>query len=1103
MEVNPTFGELLDSLSRGSEGSSSSHRRSRQKESSSSTSSSWRRANNRETSSSSDSRHQSFDDSFRRMALELSRRAHGDQDPPSSPLRRTLEGTGAFHRYSAPPATTDHSTHESTLSHPSILKLVTVYSKDHQRQPAEPQLSSSSFLQRKGFLSSVLEGHSDSNTTPSAAPRPASPATTLSISTKESRVSTIRGRCLTSPDQGVENGGVDNVHGNLIVYENDAIVVPRKSLHTLTSQEARHTEFRVLRSLGQGTFAQVFECRNMATDEIVAIKIVKNRPEYTRQATVEIDVFRALQDVPRKYLVRLICYFLHHSHLCLVFEPLGMSLYDVLKRRQFRGLPLATVRELVHQTLLGMEEMATKNVVHSDIKPENVLLVSDALAHETIQAGEVRPPPSPASGYGVASRDESGGHSTSGSSSATVPTQHRQAPATDKVKVIDFGSACFEGYTAHPYIQSRFYRSPEVLVGLPYDAAIDMWSLGCVAAELYLGLPILPGLHEHDQLARITELLSPVPDWMIEQGSVSSKVYVKYLSRDGNRLDSLSGRAAPKAPTAAWRLKTQEEFISSLKQSEVESKGGLSKLQKQPRQRYFQKEKLVDILVLHATKHPRDDRHLLVAFAHFLYGLLDPDPWKRWTVFQLLQHPFITGDVSRIRVKGPNDVFDPRETNHANMLLEVCWTAPWDPSICRRKLLYAQKLRDMRQQGRSRRSRASPKTQEQLAGTQMSTPRSSASSQFIPDMERLSTPPTQVSTSGSATSSLSYQPLHMAQGQLGPSSWSAIGHPDATFVQSALPQAQLRQPVGSAFQVRSYSNLGVEADLSNALQRPGVVPGFGTMAPMSRGDDPSLMGLQPVTGGDAVRRPSADPPRQVPPGLHSSTQVYQSMPSSSDSRLSLGQIMPQGQAQNPRSVNFNPQPSVPTGTISSQQVFLMQSTAPGSGVYYMTLDPYGQPILLQPVGAASNSGSLVQHAQMQDMSMQGMPMQDMPIQGMPMQGIPMQGMPMQGMPGQQVQQHHHPAAYASPLPQHFPASTATSSYGGGSSQRVNNYYPPAQTNQFVSHQQMYLSSPARRSTNQQQYPSARRTSSGTARSQQPPSSRDHGQSSNEYIGRSM
>jgi len=73
------------------------------------------------------------------------------------------------------------------------------------------------------------------------------------------------------------------------------------------------------------------------------------------------------------------------------------------------------------------------------------------------------------------------------------------------IKLIDFGSACYEGQTIYSYIQSRFYRSPEVLLGLPYSGAIDMWSLGCIAAELFLGLPLFPGVSEFNQISRIIE----------------------------------------------------------------------------------------------------------------------------------------------------------------------------------------------------------------------------------------------------------------------------------------------------------------------------------------------------------------------------------------------------------------------------------------------------------------------------------------------------------------------------------------------------------------------------------------------------------------------
>lgn len=82
-----------------------------------------------------------------------------------------------------------------------------------------------------------------------------------------------------------------------------------------------------------------------------------------------------------------------------------------------------------------------------------------------------------------------------------------QSPA---IKLIDFGSACLEDRTVYTYIQSRFYRSPEVLVGVKYTATIDMWSLGCISAELFLGLPLFPGSSEYNQLYRIIDMLGYV-----------------------------------------------------------------------------------------------------------------------------------------------------------------------------------------------------------------------------------------------------------------------------------------------------------------------------------------------------------------------------------------------------------------------------------------------------------------------------------------------------------------------------------------------------------------------------------------------------------------
>ena len=332
-------------------------------------------------------------------------------------------------------------------------------------------------------------------------------------------------KCFTSPSKPCTNAGLDNSEGNLIVNEHDIFHIPNSSFCHLTrdsnlidlsiKNNAGSTQFQVLDLLGQGTFAQVFHCVNVSTGESLAVKIVKNKPAYTRQAAVEIDIFKSLlknggrKPSATKTLnasntivnpsssqypwVNLECYFFYQNHLCLVFELLGCNLYEVLKKRQFRGLPLGEVKSIIKQSLVGMKRLSELGIVHCDVKPENILLVDSKHPEQN-------------------SKDDMSVdcHAEAGS--------HRPKGTTIQIKIIDFGSASFEGQTSHTYIQSRFYRSPEVLVGLPYDAAIDMWSLGCVAAELYLGLPILPGMHEHDQLGRIVEMIGDLPDWMIERG---------------------------------------------------------------------------------------------------------------------------------------------------------------------------------------------------------------------------------------------------------------------------------------------------------------------------------------------------------------------------------------------------------------------------------------------------------------------------------------------------------------------------------------------------------------------------------------------------------
>lgn len=598
-----------------------------------------------------------------------------------------------------------------------------------QDQPAE-----------KGLMSAALEtvkSHSQQNPireqNTGAIPAPATP--------QDSMKGKERGPVLTNPSKPAANGGLDNVEGNLIVHKGDIFRIPRKSMHSHpptsneSSDETRGeggndddeiVEYEVMSLLGQGTFAQVFHCVEIKTGQNVAVKIVKNKPAYTRQAAVEIDVFRKLSTIgigstgndegeassmsstvdsnigmsnskDMSYsvdastadgttlsggkgdaIIRLMYYFMHQSHLCLVFEMLGSNLYELLKKRQFRGLPLGVVKKLLRQAIDGIKLLGKKNVVHCDLKPENILMVRNDGVDDMIAKSSILNETREATKNDCEEADPS------------------SVDEEQWIKLIDFGSACFEGQTTHTYIQSRFYRSPEVLVGLPYDSAIDMWSLGCVAAELFLGLPILPGVHEHDQLGRILEMIGNLPGWMLEQGSKSKKFFKASTSTSSSNISSDLDASMKEgsAMRTRWDFRTRQEYINYLSEEEKQSKGGAHKLEQQPTSRYFKKKKLEDIVMHHGSGKTKKEKEELGLFVHFLKGLLDPDPWKRYTAFQASMHPFLSGSKSyRIKIEVGKD-----GKKSTPKPYDISWVQPWDPSIPRRKLMVVQK------KGSSRRS---------------------------------------------------------------------------------------------------------------------------------------------------------------------------------------------------------------------------------------------------------------------------------------------------------------------------------------------------------------------------------------------------------------
>ncbi|XP_072282170.1 homeodomain-interacting protein kinase 1 isoform X6 [Pyxicephalus adspersus] len=273
--------------------------------------------------------------------------------------------------------------------------------------------------------------------------------------------------------------------------EGDYQLVQHEILCSMTNS------YEVLEFLGRGTFGQVAKCWKRSTKEIVAIKILKNHPSYARQGQIEVSILSRLssENADEYNFVRSYECFQHKNHTCLVFEMLEQNLYDFLKQNKFSPLPLKYIRPILQQVATALMKLKSLGLIHADLKPENIMLVDP-----------VRQP------Y--------------------------------RVKVIDFGSASHVSKAVcSTYLQSRYYRAPEIILGLPFCEAIDMWSLGCVIAELFLGWPLYPGASEYDQIRYISQTQGLPAEYLLSAGTKTSR----FFNRDSD------------VGYPLWRLKTPEE----------------------------------------------------------------------------------------------------------------------------------------------------------------------------------------------------------------------------------------------------------------------------------------------------------------------------------------------------------------------------------------------------------------------------------------------------------------------------------------------------------------------------------------------------------------
>ncbi|KAM4699876.1 dual specificity tyrosine-phosphorylation-regulated kinase 3 [Discoglossus pictus] len=317
---------------------------------------------------------------------------------------------------------------------------------------------------------------------------------------------------------GPNNSGYDDDQGGYVLVPHDQLAY----------------RYEVLKVIGKGSFGQVAKVYDHKLHQHLALKMVRNEKRFHRQAAEEIRILEHLKKQDKTgsmNVIHMLESFTFRNHICMTFELLSMNLYELIKRNKFQGFSLQLVRKFAHSILQCLEALHRNKIIHCDLKPENILL---------------------------------------------------KQQGRSGIKVIDFGSSCFDHQRVYTYIQSRFYRAPEVILGSRYGMPIDMWSFGCILVELLTGYPLFPGEDEGDQLACMMELLGAPPPKLLEQAKraknfVNSKGYPRYCTvttlpngtavLNGSRSRRGKMRGAPGSKDWVQALKGCEDtlFIEFLK----------------------------------------------------------------------------------------------------------------------------------------------------------------------------------------------------------------------------------------------------------------------------------------------------------------------------------------------------------------------------------------------------------------------------------------------------------------------------------------------------------------------------------------------------------
>ncbi|KAK0621742.1 hypothetical protein B0T17DRAFT_494869 [Bombardia bombarda] len=250
--------------------------------------------------------------------------------------------------------------------------------------------------------------------------------------------------------------------------------------YKIRSGEVLDSRYQLSSALGRGMFSGVARAVDIATKKNVAIKIMRNNDALRKGGFTEIAILQKLNTADpenKKHVIKFERSFEYKGHLCMVFENLSLNLREVLKKFGNNvGINMNATRAYAYQIFLALGHMRKCSIIHADLKPDNIL----------------------------------------------VNENRNVLKICDLGTAIDRSDAATASTEITPYLVSRFYRAPEIILGLPYDYAIDVWSIGCTLYELYTGKILFTGDSNNQMLRNIMEIRGKLNAKLYRRGQLSN-----------------------------------------------------------------------------------------------------------------------------------------------------------------------------------------------------------------------------------------------------------------------------------------------------------------------------------------------------------------------------------------------------------------------------------------------------------------------------------------------------------------------------------------------------------------------------------------------------